>query len=97
MDSLSEIVDVVIGVDTNVMTHTAAAIDARTGGVLAEITVEATPEGYEALVVFANEHSGPRAWAIEGTSSHGAGLTRRLANSDEPHCRGRSSRAAKAS
>ena len=83
MDSLSEIVDVVIGVDTHVMTHSAAAIDARTGGVLAEITVEATPEGYEELVEFANEHSGLRAWAIEGTSSHGAGLTRHLAKSDE--------------
>ena len=83
MDSLSEIVDVVIGVDTHVMNHSAAAIDARTGGVLAEITVEATPIGYEALVVFANEHSALRAWAIEGTSSHGAGLTRHLASSDE--------------
>jgi hypothetical protein len=38
MDSLSEIVDVVIGVDTHVATHSAAAVDARTGGVLAEIT-----------------------------------------------------------
>jgi transposase len=83
MDSLSEIVDVVIGVDTHVMTHAAAALDAGTGGVLAEITVEATPTGYEALVAFANEHSVLRAWAIEGTSGHGAGLTRHLAKGDE--------------
>ena len=34
MDSLSEIVDVVIGVDTHVMTHSAAVVDAKTGGVL---------------------------------------------------------------
>ena len=50
---------------------------------LAEITVEANPDGYEELVAFANEHSGLRAWAIEGTGSHGAGLTRHLAKSDE--------------
>ena len=83
MDSLSEIVDVVIGVDTHVTTHSAAASDAKTGGVLAEITVEANPDGYEALVAFADEHSGLRAWAIEGTGSHGAGLARHLAKSDE--------------
>ncbi|MGH9092206.1 MAG: IS110 family transposase [Acidimicrobiales bacterium] len=83
MDSLSEIVDVVIGVDTHVATHSAAAVDARTGGVLAEITVEATPDGYERLVRFADEHSGLRAWAIEGTGGHGAGLARHLGKSDE--------------
>jgi hypothetical protein len=40
--SLSEIVDVVIGVDTHAATHSAAAVDAHTGGVLGEGTVEAT-------------------------------------------------------
>jgi transposase len=83
MDSLSQIVDVVVGVDTHVATHSAAAVDARTGGVLAEVTVEATPEGYEALVQFADEHSGLRAWAIEGTGGHGAGLARHLARGGE--------------
>ena len=42
MDSLSEIFDVVIGVDTHVATHSAAALDTRTGGVLADITVDTT-------------------------------------------------------
>ena len=83
MDSLSEIVDVVIGVDTHVATHSAAVIDAKTGGVLAEITVEANPDGYEELAAFADEHFGLRAWAIEGTGSHGAGLARHLAKKDE--------------
>ncbi len=64
MDSLSQIADVVIGVHTHVATHSAAAVDTRTGGVLAEVTVEATPEGYEALVQFADEQPGLRAWAI---------------------------------
>jgi len=83
MDSLSEIFDVVIGVDTHVATHSAAALDTRTGGVLAEITVDTTTDGYEALVEFASEQSGLRAWAIEGTSGHGAGLTRHLTKRDE--------------
>ena len=83
MDSLSEIVDVVIGVDTHVASHSAAVVSAHTGAVLAEITVEATPEGYEELVEFANEHSGLRAWSIEGTGGHGAGLARHLAKNDE--------------
>jgi transposase len=78
MESLSEIVDVVIGVDTHVDTHTAAAVDARTGGVLGELTVESTTEGYAQLVAFADGHSGLRAWAIEGTGGHGAGLARHL-------------------
>lgn len=80
MDSLSDIVDIVIGVDTHVETHSAAALDARTGGVLGELTVEATPDGYAQLVAFADGHSGLRAWAIEGTGGHGAGLTRHLGN-----------------
>ncbi len=75
---LSELVDVVIGVDTHVETHSAAAVDVRTGGVLAEITVPANAEGYTELVEFADqiaaEHAALRAWAIEGTASHGRGL-----------------------
>ncbi|MCW2735723.1 hypothetical protein [Nocardioides sp.] len=39
LTDLRELVDVVIGVDTHVHTHSAAVIDAATGGVLDEITV----------------------------------------------------------
>ena len=78
MDSLTDIVDVVIGVDTHVAAHSAAAVNVHTGGVIAEITVEASADGYEHLVEFADEYSGLRAWAIEGTGSHGAGLSRHL-------------------
>ena len=35
MSMLAELVEVVIGVDTHRDTHTAAVLDARTGGVLA--------------------------------------------------------------
>ena len=45
--------------------------------------VEAAPDGYEALVQFADEHPGLRAWAIEGTGGYGAGLARHLARGGE--------------
>ena len=78
LTDLREVVDVVIGVDTHVHTHSAAVVDAATGGVLDEITVEATAQGYAELVEFANNHATLRAWAIEGTGGHGAGLSRHL-------------------
>jgi transposase len=83
MTSLSEVVDVVIGVDTHVATHSAAALDARTGAVLDEVTVCADAAGYAELVEFAEEHASLRAWAIEGTGGHGAGLARHLAAGEE--------------
>jgi transposase len=83
MNSLTDLVDVVIGVDTHVLTHTAAVVDAGTGGVLAQRTVDATAAGYAELVEFADQHSGLRAWAIEGTGGHGAGLARHLEQRNE--------------
>jgi transposase len=83
LTDLREVVDVVIGVDTHVHTHCAAVVDARTGGVLDEVAVEASADGYAALVEFAEEHAALRAWAIEGTGSHGAGLTRYLQRREE--------------
>jgi len=67
LTDLREVVDVVIGVDTHVHTHSAAVVDAATGGVLDEITVEATAQGYCELVEFANNHPMLRAWAMEMT------------------------------
>ncbi|WP_290515988.1 transposase [Aeromicrobium sp.] len=83
LTDLSQVVDVVIGVDTHVHTHSAAVVHATTGGVLDEVTVEATVEGYEQLVEFADAHATLRAWAIEGTGGHGAGLARHLAERHE--------------
>ena len=83
LTDLREVVDVVIGVDTHVHTHSAAVLDARTGGVLDEITIEATADGYTQLLEFADEHAVLRAWAIEGTGGHGAGLTRHLERGEE--------------
>lgn len=80
---LSDLVEVVIGVDTHVDTHTAAAVHAGTGGVLGELTVPTTPAGYQELIDWASEHSALRAWALEGTGGHGAGLTRVLERGSE--------------
>jgi len=72
-------VDAVIGVDTHTDTHTAAVVS-PIGGVLAELTVAATGAGYTQLIAWATAHApGPRlVWAVEGTRSHGTGLTRAL-------------------
>ena len=78
LTDLHAVVDVVIGVDTHVDTHSAAVVDTAAGGVLGEITVEATSEGYAELVEFANNHAMLRAWAIEGTGGQNAGLGRHL-------------------
>jgi transposase len=83
MSMLADLVEVVIGVDTHSQTHTAAVVDARTGGVLARATVAADPDGYAELVALAEAHSGLRAWAMEGTGGYGAGLARHLADADE--------------
>jgi transposase len=58
MTSVTDLRDVVIGVDPHVHTHSAAALDARTGGVLNQITVEATADGYAHLVEFATSTRG---------------------------------------
>src|SRR5947209_17229621 len=83
MSMLAELVDVVIGVDTHTDTHTAAVVDARTGGVLARATVTADSDGYAELLALAERHSGLRAWAMEGTGGYGAGLARHLAAAGE--------------
>ena len=76
---LSDLVSHVIGVDTHKHSHTAAVVDATTGGAVAnaQATVFANRGGYETLFDLADEHStaGERAWAIECTGSYGAGLT----------------------
>lgn len=83
MTSLAEVVDVVIGVDTHKHTHTAAAVDARTGGALAELTVGTDPHGYDRLLAWSRAHGEAVAWALEGAGGYGAGLARHLATAGE--------------
>src|SRR5690625_389378 len=83
MTSLTDIAEIVIGLDTHVDTHTAAIVETATGGVLAEITVPTTPAGYQELLEMAEEHPPLRVWAVEGTGGHGAGLTHLLERESE--------------
>jgi transposase len=80
---LRDLVDVVVGVDTHTETHTAAIVDAKTAGVIEDLTVPATSSGYQELVEWVDAHTDARAWAVEGTSSHGCGLARLLADRHE--------------
>ena len=70
----------VIGVDTHTDTHTATLID-EVGAVVAQTGLPATPAGYAHLQAWAEAltPTGQRVfWAVEGTRSHGHGLTRHL-------------------
>jgi transposase len=80
---LAEQVEVVIGVDTHKHTHTAAVVAAASGAVLAQLTVNTDPAGYQALVELAEQHGAVRAWAMEGSGGYGAGLAAHLAECDE--------------
>ncbi len=72
--------DVVIGVDTHRDQHALAIVDGRTGAVLDELTIAASPAGYRhALEAAEARGAGRRIWAIEGTGAYGAGLCRHLA------------------
>ncbi|MER7892567.1 transposase [Micromonospora sp. NPDC094482] len=79
MSMLADLVEVVIGVDT----HSAALLDTRTCGVLAKVRVSTDPDGYAQLVALAEQHSGLRAWVLEGSGGYGAGLARHLADAGE--------------
>jgi transposase len=79
MAMLADSADAVIGVDTHADTHTACLVDPL-GRQLAVVTVPADPAGYRRLLAWALRNApGPQlAWSVEGTRSHGLGLTRYL-------------------
>jgi len=81
---LADEVDFVIGVDTHRDFHTVAALQAGSGGLVAQAVLRASAGGYVEALDFAAKYApGPRAWAIEGTGSYGAGLARLLAQRGE--------------
>jgi transposase len=83
MSTLADDVDVVVGVDTHKDSHTAALV-APSGAELRSVTVPTTKKGYHELVKLVDEWpQARRVWAIEGTSSYGAGLCRVLAGLGE--------------
>jgi transposase len=79
MSMLADTVDAVIGVDTHTDTHTACLLD-HLGRQAATITIAADPRGCAMLLAWARKNApGPRlVRAVEGTRSHGLGLTRAL-------------------
>ena len=69
----------VIGIDPHRDSHAVAVVDARTGVVVFETTASADTAGYERLLALATQHAAEgRVFAVEGTGSYGAGLTRFL-------------------
>ena len=80
---LTEVVDIVIGVDTHKHTNTAAVVSAATSAQIETATAGTVPDGHVALLELADRHSGLRAWAIEGANGYGAGLARFLAKRGE--------------
>jgi Transposase len=80
---LTESVDGVIGVDTHRDTLAAAAVTAI-GATLGNTEAPANADGYRRLLNFAQHHvPNRRCWAVEGTSSYGAGLTEFLIGQGE--------------
>jgi transposase len=81
---LADRLDYVVGVDPHRDVHALAIVEVRTGGVVFETSVAASSDGYARALELANEHApGRRAFAIEGTGSFGAGLTRFLSGEGE--------------
>lgn len=83
MPILSELVDIVIGVDTHKHTNTAAVVSTTSAGELQTVTTTTDPDGYRDLVAVADSHSALRAWAIESANGYGAGLARFLISQGE--------------
>ena len=77
MTMLAEQCEVVVGVDTHRDTHTAAFVD-RLGGVGDTLVITADTRGYRTLLTASERQAARRVWAVEGTGSYGAGLTRFL-------------------
>jgi transposase len=81
---LADELDFVLGVDTHRDVHAVGVIEVRTGVVVFEATIAADSGGYAEALRLAQRHApGRRAFAVEGTASFGAGLTRFLVERGE--------------
>ncbi len=81
---LADQLDYVIGVDPHRDRHALAIVEIRTGGIVFETSVAASSSGYARALELAREQApGRRAFAIEGSGSFGAGLTRFLSGKGE--------------
>ena len=81
---LADQLDYVVGVDPHRDAHALAVVCVLSGMVVFETAVAADSDGYaEALRLVEVHAPGRRAFAVEGTGSFGAGLTRFLAGHGE--------------
>ena len=81
---LADQLDYVIGVDPHRDLHALAVVHVPSGAAVFETAVSASSDGYaQALKLVDAYASGRRAFAIEGTGSFGAGLTRFLTGRGE--------------
>ncbi|HEY8236471.1 MAG TPA: transposase [Gaiellaceae bacterium] len=81
---LADQLDYVVGVDPHRDRHAVAVVEVRTGVVVFEAGVAADSGGYaEALRLAEQQAPGRRAFAVEGTGSFGAGLSRFLTENGE--------------
>ena len=76
--------DYIVGVDPHRDSHALAVVQVQSGTVVFESTVMANSDGYAEALQLAELHvSGRRVFAVEGTGSFGAGLTRFLTGRGE--------------
>ena len=81
---LADQLDYIVGVDPHRDSHALAVVQVVSGAVVFEATVGANSDGYAEALKLVDEHApGRRAFAIEGTGSFGAGLTRFLTGRGE--------------
>jgi transposase len=81
---LADQLDYIVGVDPHRDSHALAIVQVLSGAVVLESTVIADSDGYAQALKLVDRHApGRRAFAIEGTGSFGAGLTRFLTARDE--------------
>jgi transposase len=80
---VADVFDVVIGVDTHRDAHAFALVRCRDGVLVGEAQLPANRVGYRQALRLGRQSGRRRAWALEGTGSYGAGLTRFLAERGE--------------
>src|SRR5712692_9508124 len=81
---LADELDFVVGVDPHRDSHAIGVVEVRSRVVVFESSVTADSSGYAEALRIAEQHApGRRAFAVEGTGSFGAGLTRFLADHGE--------------
>ncbi len=81
---LADQLDYIVGVDPHRDSHSLAVVHVISGAIVFEATVAANSEGYaQALELVEGHAAARRAFAVEGTGSFGAGLTRFLSSRGE--------------